>query len=103
MISQRAFILCRIFLPEQKLHGAAKSLKVDQIIQSSLVLDMAEDGHSNNCIDESDKSQKSSDIEQSWERNNKREEQLPNSFSSLEPQTLLIQMLSKYNQIFVYQ
>ena len=57
MISQRAFILCRIFLPEQKMHGAAKSLKVDQIIQSSLVLDVAEDGHSNNCIDESDKSQ----------------------------------------------
>ena len=67
------------------------------------MLDVAEDGHSNNCIDESDKSQKSSDIEQSWERNNKREEQLPNSFSSLEPQTLLIQILSKYNQIFVYQ
>ena len=93
----------QILLPEQKLHGATKCLEVDQIIQSSLVLDVAEDGHSNNCIDESDKSQQSSDIEQSWERNNKREEQLPNSFSSLEPQTLLIQILSKYNQIFVHQ
>ena len=92
-----------ILLPEQKLHGATKCFKVHQVVQSSLVLDVAEDGHSNNCIDESDKSQQSSDIEQSWERNNKREEQLPNSFSRLEPQTLLIQILSKYNQIFVYQ
>ena len=95
--------LYTLLLPEEKLHGPAKCLKVDQIIQGSLVLDVAKDGHSNNCIDESDKSQQSSDIEQSWERNNKREEQLPNSFSSLEPQTLLIQILSKYNQIFVYQ
>ena len=43
--------------PEQKLHRSTEGFKVDQIVHGSLVLHMAEDGHSDNCIDESDECQ----------------------------------------------
>ena len=50
-------------LPEQKLHWSSKCFKVDQVIDGSLMFNMTEDSHPDNCIDKSDESQQGPDIE----------------------------------------
>ena len=70
-------------LPEQDLHGAAEGLEVHQVIQGSLVLDMAKDCHSNDCIDESDEGQQGADVEEGWQGDDEGEEELPDSLGGL--------------------
>ena len=50
-------------LPEEELHGPAEGFKVDQVIDSTLVFNVAKDSHPNNCVDECDESQQCSNIE----------------------------------------
>ena len=55
-------------LPEEKHHGSAKSFKVDNIIQNSLMLYVSEEVDSNDGVDECYQEQESPDIEECWQR-----------------------------------
>ena len=71
------------YLPEQQLHGPAECLEVDQVVDGSGVLDVAEDGHPDDCIDKSDECQQGPDVEQGGQGHDQGKQQLPDSLRSL--------------------
>ncbi len=51
-------------IPEKQLHGSPERLKVDLIVERTLMLDVAEQGHPDDRVDEGDQRQQRSDVEE---------------------------------------
>ena len=70
--------------PEKHLHWPAKSLKVDQVVKCPLVLDVAEDGHPYDGVDEGDEGQEGADVEQGRQGDDERKEEFPDPLCRLD-------------------
>jgi hypothetical protein len=57
----------RMHKPEEKLHAPSECLKVDHVIQRTLLPDMPKHRHANDGIYESYKGQQCTNIEESWQ------------------------------------
>jgi hypothetical protein len=57
----------RMHKPEEELHAPSKRLKVDHVIQRTLLPDVPKHGHANNGIYERYERQEGADIEKSWQ------------------------------------
>ena len=71
-------------LPEQKLHRSSEGLKVDLIIERSLVLDVAKQGHPNDGVDERDEGKQGSNVKQRRKGYNQCKEQFPDSLGGFD-------------------
>lgn len=57
----------RMHKPEEELHAPSKCLKVDHVIQCTLLPDMPKHRHANDGIYESYKGQQCTNIEERWQ------------------------------------
>ena len=71
-------------LPEEQLHCSGKRLEVDLVVEGSCVLDVSEDGHPDDGVDESDEGQESTDVEQGGEGDHEGEQELPDPLGGLD-------------------
>jgi len=65
------------------LHASAKSLKVHDIIDGFLLFHVPKNGHTDDGVNESDKSEQRTDVEQCRQGNDEGKQQLPYPFGGL--------------------
>jgi hypothetical protein len=80
----------RTHKPEEELHAASKCLKVNHVIQRTLLPYMPKHRHANDGIYEGYEGQQCTNIEESWQGDHQCEQQLPNAFSCLYSPTVCV-------------
>lgn len=70
--------------PEQQLHAPAERLEVHHVVEGSLKLDVAEERHAQDGVDERDQSQQGADVEEGRQGHDQGEEQLPYALGCLD-------------------